>query len=45
MLARGYKGQLRTLNAPPLSRRAVLLGAVPVTILLLIELVALIWWS
>ncbi|MBL8161343.1 MAG: cobalt ECF transporter T component CbiQ [Anaerolineae bacterium] len=44
MLARGYKGQLRTLNAPPLSRRAVLLGAVPVAILLLIELVALIWW-
>lgn len=43
MLARGYSGEIRMLNPPPLQKRDVLMGAVPVVLLLLIELLAVLW--
>ncbi len=44
MVARGYAGEVRRLNPPPLSARAALMGAVPVLLLVLIELAAVLWW-
>lgn len=41
MVARGYAGQLRVLDPPPLTRRAVLLGALPVLALAVLEALAL----
>lgn len=45
MLARGYTGEMRRLTPPPLSSRAVLMGAVPVLWLSLVELAAVVWWQ
>jgi cobalt/nickel transport system permease protein len=44
MLARGYTGQMRTPNPPPLTRRAVGRGAIPVLVLVMIEALAFLWW-
>lgn len=44
MLARGFAGTVPQAHRPALRWRAVILGAVPVVILLLIEIFALIWW-
>lgn len=44
MLARGYSGQLRVLSPPPLTWNAVLWGAVPLTALVIIEILAVLWW-
>jgi cobalt/nickel transport system permease protein len=44
MQARGYRGEMRVLAAPPLTPRAVLWGAVPVIALGLIEALAALWW-
>jgi cobalt/nickel transport system permease protein len=38
MLARGYDGDLRVLNAPPITLRAVAVGAVPLLPLIVIQL-------
>jgi cobalt/nickel transport system permease protein len=40
MLARGYSGEMRTLDPPPLTWRAIGLGTIPVAVTLVIELVA-----
>ena len=45
MVARGYTGEMRRLTPPPLSWRAVLVGAVPVLLLSLVELAAVLWWQ
>lgn len=45
MLARGYRGQLRRLDPPPLTWRAVWLGALPVLALAGIETLAVLWWQ
>jgi cobalt/nickel transport system permease protein len=45
MLARGYTGQMRILTPAALSRRAVILGAIPPVILALIEFAAVVWWK
>jgi len=44
MLARGYTGQMRLLQPPPLTRRAVLAGALPVGMMIAIQLLALLLW-
>jgi cobalt/nickel transport system permease protein len=44
MLARGYHGQMRIMTPAALARRDVMLGAIPVTILVLIEFAAVVWW-
>ena len=44
MMARGYTGEMRRLTPPSLAPGAILVGAVPVTILALIELAAVLWW-
>jgi cobalt/nickel transport system permease protein len=44
MLARGYDGRMRLLTPPPLTRRAVLLGSLPVIGLIVIEGLALLVW-
>jgi cobalt/nickel transport system permease protein len=38
MLARGYHGDLRTLNPPPLTVRSIAKGSIPVMILIIIQL-------
>lgn len=43
MLARGYTGEMRALDPPRLTWRAVGLGALPVLVLLIIEGLALVW--
>jgi len=45
MLARGYRGEMRVLDPPPLARRAVLWGALPVATLVVIQALALVLWS
>lgn len=45
MLARGYTGQMKKLDPPPLTRRAVLMGAIPLAVLLIIEVFAFAIWS
>jgi len=45
MLARGYGGQLRQLDPPPLTRRAVLWGVLPILALAVIEILAVLWWG
>ena len=45
MLARGYTGQMRRLDPPPLTRKAVLWGIVPVAALVVIEILAVMAWS
>ncbi len=45
MQARGYRGELRVLNAPRLTGAAVLRGALPLLLLAGIELLALTFWS
>ena len=45
MRARGYDGQPRELSAPPLSRRVILLGLLPLGYLALVESLALALWS
>jgi cobalt/nickel transport system permease protein len=45
MLARGYQGQIRLMDPPRLATRAILLGAIPVLALLIIETLAVLWWS
>jgi cobalt/nickel transport system permease protein len=40
MLARGYTGQMRALDPPALTRRAVWPGMIPVVLLILIQIVA-----
>lgn len=45
MLARGYRGQMRTLASPPLTWQAVIEGAVPVTALVLVEMLAIALWN
>ncbi len=44
MLARGYTGEMRVLAAPPLTRRALVQGAIPVIVLGMIEALAILWW-
>ncbi len=44
MLARGYRGHMRTMTPAALARRDVILGMIPVVILVLIECAAVIWW-
>jgi len=43
MLARGYTGEMRTLDLPPLTWCAIGQGAIPVAALVVIELVAVLW--
>lgn len=45
MLARGYTGQMKKLSSPPLTLRAVVLGALPLAALLIIEVFAFGIWS
>jgi cobalt/nickel transport system permease protein len=45
MLARGYDGRMRTLDAPPITRRSILLGSLPVIALAIIEALAVLLWS
>ncbi len=45
MLARGYRGQMRVLSPPPLTRQAVLWGSVPVIAVVFIELLAVALWN
>jgi cobalt/nickel transport system permease protein len=45
MLARGYTGQMRMINPPSLTWRAVGWGAMPVLALVIIEGLALLFWS
>ncbi|MBN2305675.1 MAG: cobalt ECF transporter T component CbiQ [Anaerolineae bacterium] len=45
MLARGYRGELRSLDPPPLTGRAVLSGAGVIAALVVIELAALLLWG
>ena len=45
MLARGYTGQMRRLNPPPLTREAIFQGAIPVVLLVAIEALAVLWWK
>jgi cobalt/nickel transport system permease protein len=45
MVARGYTGQMRALDPPPLTRRAALAGAIPVGALVVIEALAALWWN
>jgi cobalt/nickel transport system permease protein len=44
MVARGYAGELRVLSPPPLSWRAVIIGAAPVLTVVGIQLLAH-WWA
>jgi len=44
MLARGYRGRMRLLSPPPLTRQAVLWGSVPVIALAVVEILALTLW-
>ena len=44
MLARGYQGQMRISNPPPLTRRSLVWGALPIVAVILIQLMVL-WWS
>lgn len=44
MLARGYQGEMRMFDPPPLTGQAILSGAAPVAALALIELVSLLLW-
>ncbi|GIK67277.1 MAG: cobalt ECF transporter T component CbiQ [Chloroflexota bacterium] len=43
MVARGYTGQMLLLDAPPLTRRAVLLGCVPLVVMVGIQIGARVW--
>ena len=45
MCARGYAGQLRVLETPKLTRQAVALGIVPLLGLMIIEILAFLWWK
>jgi cobalt/nickel transport system permease protein len=45
MLARGYHGDLRALDPPPLTWSAIWRGCVPVMLLVLIEILAVALWS
>jgi cobalt/nickel transport system permease protein len=45
MLARGYAGQMRRFNPPPLTRGAVFQGAIPVVVLVIIQVLAVLWWK
>lgn len=45
MLSRGYDGRVRVLGAPPLRREAVAYGLIPLLVLILIEGLALAWWT
>jgi cobalt/nickel transport system permease protein len=45
MLSRGYNGQMRVLNPPPLTRQTVLYGILPVGYLIVVEVLAVLWWS
>ncbi len=45
MLSRGYDGQMRRLSAPPLAWTAVAYGSIPILLLMLIEIMALVWWA
>lgn len=44
MLARGYSGQIKRLNPPPLPAQAVWQGALPVIVMLAIQGMAVVWW-
>lgn len=45
MLSRGYGGQIKSRNATPLSRRSICLGAIPVLIVIAIQVMARQAWS
>ena len=45
MLSRGYGGQMRVLDPLPLTWQAIAYGVVPILILVVIELLAVFWWS
>ncbi len=45
MLSRGYAGRIRSLDPPPLTGKALLDGALPICVLILIESAALLWWA
>lgn len=44
MAARGYRGEIRRLDPPPLTGRDLLLGAVPTLSAGLVQLAAFLWW-
>jgi cobalt/nickel transport system permease protein len=44
MAARGYQGEIRRLNPPPLTGRELALGMLPVAAAGLIQLLSLLWW-
>lgn len=44
MLARGYTGHLQVPKSPPLTWGAIFQGAAPLTIVLIIEILAVLWW-
>jgi cobalt/nickel transport system permease protein len=48
MLARGYNVQnahIRTADEPPLTRNAIFQGSLPLLAIVIIEIMALVWWS
>ena len=45
MQSRGYKGQIRALTVTPLTWTAILYGSVPIVALVIIEALAILWWS
>jgi len=45
MLARGFTGQMRLSDPPPLTWRALLPGLLPLASLALIEVLARLWWN
>ena len=44
MVARGYRGEIRRLEPPPVDGWQLLLGALPVVAAVIIQLVAFLWW-
>jgi cobalt/nickel transport system permease protein len=45
MLARGYTGQIKRLNPPPLSWQSIGQGVLPILIMMVIQGLAAAWWS
>jgi cobalt/nickel transport system permease protein len=45
MLSRGYQGEIRLMNPPALRRNDVLLGGLPILVILVIQIMARLFWS
>lgn len=45
MLARGFSGQMRVIAPPPLTWRALLPGLLPVLGMIVVEVLARLWWN